>query len=277
MLGYNRPMKYAGAFLLFVLITACGIQPVESHKLTNDETNDENFGGKPIKAKQPVLVELFTSEGCKSCPPAERNLAYFQTEQPFEDVELITLALHVDYWNHLGWKDKFSSALYTQRQRVYDRKFRTGSIYTPQMVVDGEQQFVGSNLDKAEKAISKAAKERKALIDILIEKSVMKLTASGIPQRGEDASIYLAIAEDNLKTRVKRGENAGKNLKHVSVVRELKGLGRIEPNQTSYEVEAPFQIKSDWKKENLTATVFIQGNSSRKVYGVQRISLVQKD
>ena len=269
MLSYNNFMKYALAFLLFVSISACGIQSVESQKLTNEK----NFTERSRSIKQPILIELFTSEGCSSCPPAEKNLAYFQNEQPFEDAEVITLALHVDYWNNLGWKDKFSSALYTQRQKVYDRKFRTGSIYTPQMVVDGEQQFVGSSLKKAEKAISKAARNKKALIDISMEEGSLKLNITGIPAREENASVYLALAEDDLSTRVKSGENAGKNLKHVSVVRELKGLGRVTGDQHSFEIVVPLQIKSDWKRENLSATVFIQGNESRKVYGVRRVRI----
>ena len=264
-------MKYVVAFLLFMSISACGIQSVESQKLSQNE----NFTKISASEKQPILIELFTSEGCSSCPPAERNLAYFQTEQPFENAEIITLALHVDYWNYLGWKDKFASPLYTQRQRVYDRKFRTGNIYTPQMVVDGEQQFVGSDLKKAKKAIRKALKKKKALIDISVVGGKIKLNIQGIPLRKENASIYLAIAEDNLSTRVKRGENAGKNLKHVSVLRNLKGLGMIQEDKNSFEIETPFQIESDWKKKNLTATVFVQGNSSRKVYGVKRISLFE--
>jgi len=265
-------MKYALAFLLFASIAACGIQSVESQKLTNEK----NFAGNSRATKQPILIELFTSEGCSSCPPAEKNLAYFQNEQPFENAEVITLALHVDYWNNLGWKDKFASALYTQRQRVYDRKFRTGSIYTPQMVVDGEQQFVGSNLKKAEKAIAKAAKSRKASIEISIEEGRIRLNIQRIPERKENASVYLALAEDDLSTRVKSGENAGKKLRHVSVVRELKGLGRVTKDQNSFEIEVPFQIKRDWKKKNLSATVFIQGNESRKVYGVNRTRLHKK-
>ncbi len=113
------------------------------------------------KRKSPVLVELFTSEGCSSCPPADRVLAQLETEQPNKNAEIITLALHVDYWDNLGWKDKFSSALYSQRQSVYGQALKLNQVYTPQMVVDGQKQFVGSNLSEANKAITESAKIRK--------------------------------------------------------------------------------------------------------------------
>ncbi|NNE97582.1 MAG: DUF1223 domain-containing protein [Pyrinomonadaceae bacterium] len=263
-------MKYLLALVFFLSITACGIQSVESQKLTDESA----IAGTTGELRQPVLVELFTSEGCSSCPPAERNLAYFQKEQPFKGAEIIALALHVDYWDYLGWKDKYATALFTQRQRVYDRKFRTGNIYTPQMVVDGEQQFIGSHLKKAEKAVSKALKNKKASIDISVVDERLKIGVSNVPPRKENASVYLAIAEDNLSSEVKSGENAGKSLTHVSVVRELKGLGRLSGNQESFELVVPLQIENDWKKANLSMTVFVQGNQSRKVYGAKRIYLL---
>jgi hypothetical protein len=222
--------------------------------------------------RQAVLVELFTSQSCASCPPAEKMLTTLQTEQPFEQAELITLAFHVDYRDGFGWTDKYASSLFTQRQKVYDRKFRTGKLYTPQMVVDGDIEFIGSKMDKAEKAVEKSLKNKKASVDLTIENERLKVKISAMPEH-EDATVYLAIAEDGINTRVSNGENAGKDLGHVSLVRVLKGLGRIAPNKNSFELDTNFQIQTDWKKENIKLIVFIQENSSRIIRGSNVISL----
>ncbi len=266
--GYNKDMKKSLILFVLVLFSACAMQKVESQKLVENEQQL-----KIEKAsKQRILVELFTSEGCYSCPPAERLLAKLDKEQPFEDAELITLAFHVDYWDYLGWKDKYASPLFSQRQRVYDRKFRTGKIYTPQMIVDGDIEFVGSRKKSAEKAIKKSVKNEKATVKLKLNKDKLIVKISELPEH-KDATVYLAIAEDNLSTDIKRGENAGKNLTHLSVVRSLNALGRIMPNDKSFEAKKNLQIQKDWKKKNLKLVVFIQENRSRKVIGLNRISM----
>src|SRR5689334_4635092 len=109
----------------------------------------------------PVIVELFTSEGCSSCPPADALLARLEKNQPVAGAEVIPLALHVDYWNHLGWADPFSSHQFSERQGEYAAVFGNDSVYTPQMVVDGVREFNGSNSSLAQEAIAKAARESK--------------------------------------------------------------------------------------------------------------------
>ncbi|MEP6847675.1 MAG: DUF1223 domain-containing protein, partial [Acidobacteriota bacterium] len=103
----------------------------------------------PAGVRQPVLVELFTSEGCSSCPPADRALTLLENQQPVNSADTITLEFHVDYWDGPEWKDPFSLALYSQRQEEYSSAFKLGSNYTPQMVIDGQSEFVGSDLGKA--------------------------------------------------------------------------------------------------------------------------------
>ena len=223
------------------------------------------------KNKTPVLVELFTSEGCSSCPPADRVLAQLESEQPNKNAEIITLALHVDYWDNIGWKDKYSSALYSQRQSVYGRALKLNQIYTPQMIVDGQKQFVGSNLSEANKAISDSAKLQKANIELANTENNLKIKISDVPTH-ENASVFLAIAEDNLSTSVKGGENSGRKLDHTSVVRELRSVGLITPQQNSFETETTVQIQPDWKKENLKFVVFVQENGTRRILGVNRIN-----
>ena len=218
--------------------------------------------------KQPVLLELFTSESCAACPRAEELLTTLQTSQPFEKAELITLEFHVDYRDSFGRKDIYASPLFTQRQRVYDRKFREGKIYTPQMIVDGNIAFIGSKLKLAKKAVKKSIKLKKSNVKLSIEEGRLMVSVSNLDKHGY-LTVYLAIAEDGITTRNRKGENST----NVSIVRRLNGLGRIHPNQNSFEADTNFQIQDDWKKDNINLVVFIQENTTRKVYGVGKISL----
>ncbi len=253
---------------VFLFAVACSAQ-----QAATPYSLGESGGGRiAADGRQAVLLELFTSEGCSSCPPAEKNLAYLQTEQPYKDAEIVTLAFHVDYWDGLGWRDPFASPLFTQRQRVYDRKFRTGNIYTPQMVVDGDIEFVGSKLDKAEKAIGRSVQNRKADLDLEIMGDKLLIKAVNIPE-SDIASVYVAFAEDGLSSDVRRGENAGRKLTHVAVVRMLVGAGRKEAGQTSFEMEVPITVEKDWDRSLLKAVVFIQENHTRNVLGVGSIRL----
>ncbi len=219
--------------------------------------------------KKAVLVELFTSENCAACPPAEELLTKLEREQPFENAELITLEFHVDYKDGFGRKDVYASPLFTQRQKVYDRKFRTGKIYTPQMIVDGDIEFIGGKLDKAENAVGKTIKIDKADVNLSFNNANrLNIKITNIPEH-EDATVYLAIAEGSITTRKRKGENTA----NASIVRRLSGLDRITPEQNSFEMDTNFQIQEGWKNENIKLVVFIQGNRSRNIYGVGMISL----
>lgn len=183
----------------------------------------------------------------------------------------MTLALHVDYWNYLGWKDEFSSPLFSQRQEFYAQAFKLGSSYTPQMVVDGRTEFTGSNLGKAANAITEAAKIQKGKIELVEKDGKLTVKIADLPAH-ENASVYLAIAEDNLVTKVARGENSGKTLEHQSVVRELRVIGVLDSSRKSFETETALQFNQNWKRENIKAVVFVQENASRKIFGVNRIT-----
>lgn len=259
-------MKSAILFLFIILSAACSMQKVESQKINEDQKpKTEN------QTKQAVLVELYTSEGCSSCPPAERALAFLEEEQPYPQAEIITLALHVDYWDYLGWKDEFSSALFTQRQQFYAQKLKLDSTYTPQMIVDGRTEFVGSNSGKAAKAITEAAKIQKGKIEIVQNGDKISVRIADLPEH-ETANVFLAIAENNLASNVVRGENKGLRLEHQSVVRELKSIGSLDATKKSAELETVLQFNQKWKRENLKIIVFVQENDSRKVLGAGRIS-----
>ena len=219
--------------------------------------------------KTPVLIELFTSEGCSSCPPADVNLSRIEKEQPIAEADAITLSLHVDYWNSLGWKDEFSSPLYSRRQQLYSQALKLDSNYTPQIVVDGQTEFVGSNEERTNRAISEAAKTPKASVEITQDADKIKIKLSEIPAH-QNATVFIAVTEDNLASNVKRGENSGRRLEHTSVVRELTPLGMLSAEQKTLDLETALQIQPAWKRENLKVVVFVQENASRKVLGVNR-------
>ena len=180
----------------------------------------------PAPAGTPVLVELFTSEGCSSCPPADRLLARLAAEQPVPGALVVPLALHVDYWDRLGWKDPFSSAAFTARQSAYAERFgNAGRVYTPQMVVDGRAEFVGSDEKAARHAIEIAAKEPAAFVRVAPQGEGLRVTVAGAKAA---ANVVLAVTEDPPPSDVRRGENAGKRLSHVAVARELRTLGKTD-------------------------------------------------
>jgi hypothetical protein len=181
----------------------------------------------PVSSGAPVLVELFTSEGCSSCPPAERLLAHLAADQPVPGALVVPLALHVDYWNHLGWTDPFSSARFTKRQTAYAARFgNADNVYTPQMVVNGRIEFVGSDEQAARRAIEAEASEPHASVRVLPDASgALRISVAG---SSPAADVLLVVIEDNLVSDVTRGENSGQRLTHTAVARDFVKAGRVD-------------------------------------------------
>ncbi len=185
-------------------------------------------------ARTPVLLELFTSEGCSSCPPADRLLEILDRTQPIAGVDIIVLSEHVDYWNSLGWRDPFSSSALTERQSNYAAKLHLESVYTPQLIVDGHSELLGSDAAKVKEAIETVARSEKAPLQIEAlesqgKKSRIRISLQHWPAgEGGRATLLLAIASNQMQSRVSAGENAGKQLTHVAVVRSLQSLGNIQ-------------------------------------------------
>ncbi|HTF38302.1 MAG TPA: DUF1223 domain-containing protein [Blastocatellia bacterium] len=231
----------------------------------------------------PVLVELFTSEGCSSCPPADELLTRLEQTQPVDGAEVIALSEHVDYWNRLGWADPYSSSEFSARQNDYARAFDTDGVYTPQMIVDGRAQFVGSDSDRARKAIAGALRDSKATMTVNLASedtragSITLDVRADRPQNvseGDSAEVLLAITESGLRSSVSRGENAGRRLSHTAVIRKLTALGSVDSQGGAQFVAKPVvQISRGWKRESLKAVVFVQERTSRRVLGVAAISL----
>jgi hypothetical protein len=222
----------------------------------------------------PVVVELFTSEGCSSCPPADDVLTRLVATQPVAGVQIIALGEHVDYWDRLGWRDAFSSATFSQRQSEYaDRVFRSGNIYTPQLVVNGRQELVGSDYRGAVAAISKAAQTGGRLrVSMSIESAAQASarlrvsTADGASLKGA-ADIWLAVIENDLTTKVARGENGGRTLRHTAVVRSMRHVSSIARASSSWSGDVPFTLGPDWNRARVRVVAFVQDHSSREVLG----------
>jgi hypothetical protein len=224
--------------------------------------------------RTPVLVELFTSEGCSSCPPADEILQKMDKLQPIPNTRIVVLSEHVDYYDHIGWKDPFSSPAYTERQQKYVDRMKVESLYTPQMVVDGEFQFNGTDAKTAVQDIQKAA---------VAEKISVKLTPSPTNQKGKisinvqapplpgssssaSADILIAVADDTDTTNVAAGENSGKTLTNIAVVRELKSVGKIDKaNGFSKDVETGIAATSTNKSRII---VIVQEPHQGKLLGI---------
>lgn len=223
-------------------------------------------------AKRAVVVELFTSEGCSSCPPADALLGHLRQDLAGNGVEVIPLGLHVDYWNSLGWKDRFSSAEFSHRQEQYSRKLGTDGPYTPQMIVDGETEFVGNDAGRARAAISDAA-ERPAAAAIQLSPAADKLAVQAkASSSAVSGTVLLAITEDNLSTKVGAGENNGRELRHAAVVRQLRTLGQMQGG--AFKAEVPLTLEKDWKRDDLRAVVFVQQGDAGKILGATSVPLL---
>jgi len=235
---------------------------------------------KPLAA--PVIVELFTSEGCSSCPPADALLARLEKTQPVAGARIIALEEHVDYWNQLGWKDPFSSAQFRVRQNDYAVAAHVENVYTPQMVVNGQVGFDGGDGNRAFQEIGRAAQAQAISIDLstapsaknaeMVDLSV-RVTNSK-PTKRRDANLYLAVTENELSTRIGAGENAGRTLRHSAVVRSFGVIGKMDSKGLSRgEVITTLRLPHEWRRENLRAVVFVQEKDTFRIAGANSIDL----
>jgi hypothetical protein len=202
--------------------------------------------------RAPILVELFTSEGCSSCPPADKVLTSL-------DSQVIVLGEHVDYWDHQGWRDPWSSHANTVRQETYARRFGIDGPYTPQMVIDGSVEFNGSEGRRAADEIAKAGKREKDAIRL-------RRTASGLEietdAMSHGSNIMLAVAPASGDSQVKAGENNGRHLQHVAMVKSLRRVGTAKKGVAFRQtVELPGDAAS------MRLVVFAQDGDAGPVYG----------
>ena len=185
--------------------------------------------------RAPVVIELFTSEGCSSCPPADALLQKLDA-QPYPAAELIVLSEHVDYWNRIGWTDPYSSRFYSERQSAYENRLHIDEPYTPQMIVDGTREFVGSNSQDAQEAIATTAVVAKLAVritDATVDGDTVRarIETGTLPAGARSPNVILIAALNHAESQVAAGENSGRRLTHVAVVRAFKIAGSIASGQ----------------------------------------------
>ncbi|HET9282055.1 MAG TPA: DUF1223 domain-containing protein [Candidatus Angelobacter sp.] len=224
--------------------------------------------------KRAVVVELFTSEGCSSCPPADELLGHLRQDLAAKNVQVIPMGFHVDYWNSLGWKDRFSSAEFSRRQEEYTRSLGVDGPYTPQMIVDGTVEFVGSSASQADREIARAASEP-AIAEVNVSPNAPDSLSVHVKAPAADSgNVMLAITEDNLTTHVGSGENNGHTLHHAAVVREFRQLGQLHDG--SFDSSVPVKLQTGWKRADLHAVVFVQEGPMGKIQGAASVSLASQ-
>ncbi|HKF49065.1 MAG TPA: DUF1223 domain-containing protein [Terracidiphilus sp.] len=233
------------------------------------------FARGPAAAGTPVLVELFTSEGCSDCPPADDLLARLDREQFAPGVHAIVLSEHVTYWNHQGWEDPFSMQQVDYRQQDYVQHFGLQSPYTPQMVVDGAQQFVGNNGPALNLAMTKAVSDSKQPLDIVDaqwNKDGVHFGVHTSAAHGEH--LFAALAQDVAPSKVSAGENAGRTLNYVAVVRALKEYKSDFADGHPLAISAS-EMKKDAAGSAVRLVVFLADTHTGHVEAVAEQSLTK--
>jgi hypothetical protein len=227
----------------------------------------------PDSPRTPILMELFTSEGCSSCPPVDNWVAQIDATQPVRNAEIIVLSEHVDYWDHDGWKDPFSSAAITDRQKAYVQNLGLSDVYTPQIIVDGDAELKPADPQQTSQGLTRAAGA--PTIPVRIDSAAVgagspgvltgRIEADGSGQK-KNADVFVAVALDKTLTDVLAGENNGHKLTNIAVVKEMVKVGKLEKGK-SYD--QPFTVKlwPDADPANLRVVAFVQESGPGRVVG----------
>tara|TARA_B100001123_G_scaffold447857_1_gene606756 strand:- start:11261 stop:12055 length:795 start_codon:yes stop_codon:yes gene_type:complete len=261
----RRFLSHIGVYAVFILMGS---------SMSSTETSSKN------ETNIPVIIELFTSQGCSSCPPADNLLQTLTRNQPVNGAFIIPLSEHVDYWNRLGWKDPFSSKQFSDRQRKYAEVLGTENIYTPMMIVDGVHAFVGSRSTTAREVIVSALKQPKAKLMLHTEMSgpdtvlSVRGKATELPASNSLPEAWLAITEHLIQTEVTHGENAFRTLSHTGVVRKIQKISFASTSETgTYEIKGQIHLNSDWLQKPMRMVVFLQVPVNGRILGATQYSL----
>ncbi len=271
MKNIKNKIAYLLAGVLFVCVFMTTAFKTFSKKagqniLTNNPVKSENNPEKPGFA----VVELFTSEGCSSCPPADRLIAQIQKETINQPVYI--MAFHVDYWDRLGWKDKFSSSAFSARQSQYSRWLGLKGVYTPQIVVNGKKQFVGSN-EKALRAAIKPSVETVVNTELILNdlqfannKLSLKYLIKNFNSKN-NTSLIVALVEKTATTKILSGENEGRTINHINVVRSLQ---KVQADKTNGMVF--FSLPKSVSFKNIEVIAFLQNNANGEINVASKIN-----
>ncbi|MCZ6506766.1 MAG: DUF1223 domain-containing protein [Acidobacteria bacterium] len=225
-------------------------------------------------ADRKVVVELFTSQGCSSCPSADRLLSELGSDG-WRGIQVIPLSFHVDYWNYIGWTDPFSAAAWSERQRRYATSFSSDRVYTPQLIVDGQSECVGAYRREVGRHIENAARraaegEIELRLDGGAAGSTLVVSAALLPAAPTGANLLAAVFETGLETAVGRGENARRTLRNDHVVRRLISLAQLTPGQR-LRIEHRLELDPGWRREHLGVAVFLQSPETLEIYGAEAV------
>jgi len=256
------------AFLLFFLYATPNAHAQEQKATTEAAPADNSAADL-----HPVLIELFTSEGCSSCPPADALLEKLDEHQPIRGAQLIVLSEHVTYWDHDGWKDPNSSDSLTDRQTDYEHELGRGTPYTPQMIVDGTTEPRLNDPQQVKDALLKA--KDAPMIPVRIAGVTIDpqnptvlhahIEAAENPDK-HTADVYVAVALQRVETQVSKGENGGKHLSHVAVVQQLEKIGKLHKGKT-FAQDVELKLKPGTDPKNIRVVTFVQESGPGKLLG----------
>jgi len=256
---------FLGLLLLQTALAADGRRLQIENKTGAAETSSTNV--------HPIFVELFTSEGCSSCPPADALLQRMDTSPPIAGAQFIVLSEHVDYWDHDGWKDPNSSAALTERQAAYVRVLGLKTAYTPQLIVDGTSEMRANDPQQADKLLQEAAAAPKVPVRIE-EMSVdaehptvlrTRIQADGSSDE-HTADVFVAVALDHVESQVLRGENSGQRLTHVAVVQQITKIGKL-PKGKTFDESVELKLKPGTDPKNVRIVAFVQEPGPGRLLG----------
>lgn len=227
---------------------------------------------------RPVVIELFTSEGCSSCPPADIILQRLDDFQPIAGAQLIVLSEHVTYWDHDGWKDPNSAQIFTDRQSAYETQLGEKESFTPQFVVDGTHEVLINHIEQMEDILNKAKDEPGIPVRISEVKldpadpTVLRCRIETDSNEIHNANVYVAVALSHVESQVLKGENGGRHLVHVGVVQELTKIGKIAKGK-SFAQDIQLKLKPGTDPKNVRVAAFVQESGPGKLLGAAQTKL----
>ncbi|MBF2708418.1 DUF1223 domain-containing protein [Flavobacterium soyangense] len=239
---------YTGLIIVSIVLSSFTIKKVIENKKI--KTSKEGF----------AVLELFTSQGCSSCPPADAVLGKYAIQN---NPNVIALAFHVDYWNYIGWKDPFSKAQFTDRQRNYANLFNAQGIYTPQLIINGKYELVGSKENEINNLINKELEIKKEL-NIRIKKASISNNLLNIEYDADINSnivVNLALVKKKEFTSIKRGENNGLKQTNYNIVYDFKSIS----NSAKSNNNANFQFKSEWLASDFMVIAYLQNTKNGNI------------